>query len=81
MLHVASDSVTKIHRRGIARRTTPPSFRVVVDRWVHAYEKDSTDTLCGRKVKTLHWQPFESLDFAEVNDSFHCTRCAAAANT
>jgi hypothetical protein len=48
---------------------------------VHAYEKDSSETLCGRKVKTLHLQPFEALDFADVNDSFHCTRCATVANS
>jgi hypothetical protein len=81
MLHVASDSITRIYRRGIVRRTTPPSVEVVVDRWVHAYEKDSSETLCGRKVKTLHLQPFEALDFADVNDSFHCTRCATVANS
>jgi hypothetical protein len=80
MLHVASDNVARIYRRGIVRRTTPPSIEVAVDRWVHAYEKDSTQTLCGRNVKTLHWQPFESLDFAAVNDRYHCPPCAAAAN-
>lgn len=81
MLHVASDTVTRIHRRGIVRRTTPAAIEVVVDRWVHAYEPGAATTLCGRKVRTLHWQPFENLDFALVNDSYHCGRCAAAASS
>jgi hypothetical protein len=79
MLHVASDRIMKISRRGIVRRTTPPSNEVVVDRWVHAYEPGSTITLCNRKLTTLHWRPFEALDFAEVNNSFYCPRCADAA--
>jgi hypothetical protein len=80
MLHVASDNVARIHRRGIARRTTPAAVELAVDRWVHAYQKGSTETLCGRKVKTLHWEPFESLDFASVNVSYYCARCATAAH-
>jgi hypothetical protein len=80
MLHVASDAVIKIYPRGIVRRITPPSTQIVVDRWVHGYEPGSPITLCGRKLTTLHWQSFEALDFAEVNASYHCARCAAAAD-
>ena len=80
MLHVASDAIVKIYRRGILRRTTPPSIDIAVDRWVHGYEPGSTVTLCGRKVATLHWRPFEALDFADVNDSYYCARCADVAS-
>ena len=80
MLHVASDTVTRIYPRGIIRRTTPPSIDLALGRWVHAYRPGAATTLCGRKVRTLHWQPFEDLEFSLVNENFHCSRCAASAS-
>jgi len=80
MLHVATDAVMKIYRRGILRagRSTPAKIEIAVDRWAHAYRPKSDVTLCGLRVEKLHWQPFRTVDFNAVNDAFHCPRCAAA---
>lgn len=80
MLHVATDAVMKIYRRGLMRagRSTPAKIEIAVDRWAHAYRPKSEVTLCGLQVAKLHWQPFRTLDFNAVNDAFHCPRCAAA---
>jgi hypothetical protein len=81
MLHVATDAVMKVYRRGLLRagRSTPPRIEISVDRWAHAYPPNTDMTLCGLKVEKLHWQPFRTLDFAAVNPAFHCPRCSVAA--
>jgi hypothetical protein len=81
MLHVASDAIMKIYRRGLLRagRSTPPRIEIAVDRWAHAYAPNSDSTLCGLKVKKLHWEPFTTMEFDAVNDAFHCPRCSAIA--
>jgi hypothetical protein len=81
MLHVATDAVMKIYRRGLMRagRATPPKIEIAVDRWAHAYRPNMEVTLCGLKVEKLHWQPFRSMDFTAVNAAFHCPRCSVAA--
>jgi len=82
MLHVATDAVMKIYRRGVLRagRSTPPKIEIAVDRWAHAYRTKAVVTLCGLQVERLHWQHFRSLDFAEVNAAFQCPRCSAVAS-
>jgi hypothetical protein len=48
MLHVATDAVMKIYRRGVLRagRSTPPKIEITVDRWAHAYRTKTEVTLC-----------------------------------
>jgi hypothetical protein len=81
MLHVASDAIMKVYRKGLFRtgRSTPATIEIAIDRWAHAYRPNSESTLCGLKVKKLHWEPFQRLDFAAVNGAFHCPRCSALA--
>jgi hypothetical protein len=83
MLHVATDAVMKIYRRGLMRagRATPPRIEIAVDRWAHAYRPNTELTLCGLKVDRLHWQPFRSLNFTTVNTAFRCPRCSEAASS
>src|SRR4051812_40101654 len=80
VLHVATDSIMKIYRRGLMRagRATPPKIEIAVDRWAHAYRSNTEVTLCGLKIDRLHWRPFRTLDFTTVNSAFHFPRCSEA---
>jgi hypothetical protein len=81
MLHVATDAVMKIYRRGVLRagRSTPPRIEIAVDRWAHAYRTKAEVTLCGLRVEKLHWEPFRHLEFGAVNAAVQCSRCSVAA--
>jgi hypothetical protein len=83
MLHVATDAIMKIYRRGLMRagRSTPARIEVAVDRWAHAYQPKSDVTLCGLRVERLHWQHFRNLDFNAINSSLQCPRCADLTNS